>query len=117
MDEQQVWTLEERLWLEGEPAYGELVSGECLMAFPAPVGILKGVEITESLRGAPRWSSVRMNQRAVARPDNGVMVLAYLALAEREGAGPYVAYCTSTWRAREDRWRLIQHQQSPEPPE
>ena len=115
MDEKQAWKREERLWLEGPAAYAALVSDHCLMAFPEPVGILKGAAIIESVRGAPRWTSVRMTRRSVGSPDDGVVVLAYLAVAERGESDPYVAYCTSTWRPELDQWRLIQHQQTPEP--
>jgi hypothetical protein len=40
-------------------------------------------------------------------------MLAYMAEATREDADPYGAYCTSTYRRESDRWRLIQHQQTP----
>ena len=41
-----------------------------------------------------------------------LLVLAYKARGLRDGAAPYDAECTSTWRKAGDRWRLVQHQQT-----
>jgi ketosteroid isomerase-like protein len=84
------------------------------MAFPAPAGIIAGPEIVRSLADAPRWASVRMTETQVARPADDLLVLAYRAEGRRDGATPYRAYCTSTYRLTDDgRWRLVQHQQTP----
>lgn len=101
MTDEDAWRTEERL----DPA--------CVMAFPAPAGIMHGAGIAESLAGAPRWSSVAMADRHVGRAVPDVHVLAYRARAQSDGAAPYEAYCTSTYRRDGDRWRLVQHQQTP----
>lgn len=51
------WKTEERLWREGAAAYEELMTGDCFMVF-GPVGIPERDRIVESVRAAPRWSSV-----------------------------------------------------------
>jgi hypothetical protein len=71
--------------------------------------VFAGPAIAESLKGAPRWRSVRMTERRTARPSGEVTVLAYRARAEREGQAPYDASCTSTWVDG----KLVQHQQTP----
>ena len=83
------------------------------MAFPAPAGIVRGPGIARSLAGAPRPSSVAMAETHVGRPAPDLLVLAYKARGLRDGAAPYEAYCTSTYRGAGDRWRLVQHQQTP----
>jgi hypothetical protein len=113
MNEQDVWRLEERFWLGGTDVYDELLSPECVMAFPAPAGIMKGANITRSLRGAPRWLSVTMAEQTIGRPEAETIVLAYRANGQRKGVGAYIAYCTSTYRLTGGRWNLVQHQQTP----
>lgn len=83
------------------------------MAFPAPAGIIAGPAIAQSLADAPRWASVEMAERHVGRPAADLLVLAYKARGVRDGAAPYGAYCTSTYRRDGDRWLLVQHQQTP----
>jgi|SRR5690606_29826650 len=116
MNDTDLWSLEERLWLEGADAYGDLVAPDALMAF-APIGILQGDAITESLAGAPRWTTLALTGRAIASPDAETRVLAYHARASRADAAPYAALCTSTWRRHPPGWRLVQHRQTPEEPE
>ena len=113
MNDQEAWVLEERLWLEGAHLYGTLLSPECVMAFPAPIGIMKGAAITRSLQGAPRWSSVKMTELTIGRPDEETIVLAYRAEGQREGANAYVAFCTSGYRFDNGCWKLVHHQQTP----
>lgn len=112
MKDDEVWAQEERLWLEGADAYRELLDPCCLMAF-APVGILSAPDIVDKMDEAPRWSSVKMSEKAVGRPDDETMVLAYRAAAESEESTDYAAYCTSTYRHLEGRWVMVQHQQTP----
>ena len=113
MDDATAWVLEERFWLDDDAQVLAAVDPECIMAFPAPTGLLAGPSIAWSLAGAVRWSSVQMTERRVARPGPGVLVLGYRARGERKGARPYEAFCTSTYRATEHGWMLVQHQQTP----
>lgn len=111
MDDVAIWALEERLWLEGPELYHEVLHPACLMAFPE-MGVMHASDIFESLEQAPRWQSVTMSGKAVARPDRETIVLGYEAEGRRAGAEAYVAYCTSTYRWDGGRWRLVQHQQT-----
>jgi hypothetical protein len=113
MTDDRAWTEEELFWISGEEHYRKMLDDECIMVFPAPAGIIAGPDIALSLKNAPRWSSVEMTDKQVRRPSPDVMVLAYRAEATRQDADPYGAYCTSTYQQEADRWRLIQHQQTP----
>lgn len=113
MDDAAVWAQEERFWTAGEDHYAGVLDPDCLMAFPAPAGLMAGAEIAPSLAAAPRWASVEMTERRIARPGTGLLVLGYRALGRRDGAAPYEAYCTSCYRDAGGGWRLIQHQQTP----
>lgn len=113
MNDETAWGMEERFWLGSVEDNEGVLSPECVMAFAEPVGILSGGAIVESLRSAPRWASVDMTERVIGRPDQATLVLAYRAEGSREGADPYRAYCTSTYRRIGAEWLLVQHQQTP----
>ncbi|WP_029029189.1 nuclear transport factor 2 family protein [Salinarimonas rosea] len=112
MNDDAAWALEERFWLDGPSFYRETLHEGCVMAFPG-MGLLRVPDILRSIEHAPRWSSVRMHDRILARAGDDVVVLGYGAEGRREGAEPYRCLCTSTYRADEGRWTLIQHQQTP----
>lgn len=107
----QLWDLERRFWLEGPEHYARALDPGCVMVFP--FGVLQGAAIAASLDGAPRWTSVDMAERTLARPTDDLVVLAYRARGERAGAEPYAAWCSSTYRRDGAGWRLVQHQQTP----
>lgn len=113
MTDDEAWRAEERFWTGGAEHYGEALDPACVMAFPATAGIIAGPAIAESLAGAPRWASVEMAERHVARPAADLLVLAYKARGVRDGAAAHEAYCTSSYRRDGDRWLLVQHQQTP----
>ena len=113
MTDEDAWRMEERSWTGGEDHRREVLDPACVMAFPPPAGIIQGPGIAQSLAGAPRWSSVTMAETHAGRPSEDLLVLAYKARGRRDGAAPYDAYCTSTYRKAGDRWRLVQHQQTP----
>ncbi len=111
MDDAEAWALEERFWTGRAPAFDKLLDPACLMAFPGK-GVMRAADVLESLAGAPRWASVEMAERHVGRPAPVLIVLAYKACGLRDGAAPYTAHCTSTYRRDGGRWLLVQHQQT-----
>ncbi len=111
MRDEQAWALEQRFWLEGAGVYDGLLDPACLMAFPG-MGVMRAADILESLKGAPRWASVEMTDRTVGRAGEAVIVLGSTAEGRREGAAPYRAFCTSTYRDEGGTWKLVQHQQT-----
>lgn len=114
MDDERVWAFEESLWVGDAEHYRALIDDECLMVLPAAPFIATGQQAVDAVAGTPRWSKVDLSERQVARPQEGLIVIAYKAVAEREGTAPYEAHCTSTLRRlSHDEWRVIQHQQTP----
>ena len=107
-----LWEREQRFWLDGSDFYREHMTRNALMVFPKPVGILKGDEVLQSLKGAPRWKSVDLDRRSIAEAGD-TTVLAYEATGLREGGEPYSALCCSTYVKDGGRWKLLAHQQTP----
>ena len=70
----------------------------------------------DSITKAPRWADVTFsNQRAIA-PAADVVVLAYDARAHRDvGESEYQAHCSSTFIRIAGDWKLVGHQQTPDP--
>lgn len=112
-DTEQLWALEERFWTGGADYYCSVLHPECLMVFAEPAGILAGDEIVEGLEQAERWIGVEMTDRLTIRPGDDAAVLAYRAEARRETGEPYRCNCSSTYLRDGERWRLVQHQQTP----
>ena len=114
MDDDRVWSFEASLWTGDAEHYRALIDGECLMVLPAPPFVLSGAQAVRAVSDTPRWTKIDLSERQVSRPQEGVIVIAYKAHAEREGVPSYQAHCTSTYRRlAHDEWRVIQHQQTP----
>ncbi len=114
MEDERVWAFEESLWTADAQHYAESIDQECLMVLPAPPFVFSGAQSIEAVSQTPRWSRVELSERKVARPQEGLIVVAYHARAEREGTAPYEAHCTSTYRRLgHEQWQVVQHQQTP----
>ena len=114
MDDERIWASEESLWTADAQHYRESIDPECLMVLPAPPYVMSGEQSIQAVTQTPRWSKVILSNRQVARPQEGLIVIAYKARAEREGSAPYEAHCTSTYRRLgPEEWRVVQHQQTP----
>ncbi|WP_033919444.1 hypothetical protein [Sphingomonas sp. 37zxx] len=114
MDDDRVWTFEESLWTGDAEHYREAIDAECLMVLPTPPFVLSGTQAIEAVADTPRWDMVRFSDQRIARPQEGLIVVAYGVEAKREGEEPYSAHCTSTYRRIEhELWRVVQHQQTP----
>ena len=112
MADDGLWKTEEGLWTGGVEAYEEYLDVDCIMAFPPPVGIMRRKSILDSISKASRWTAVEMVDRQLSRPREDIAVLGYRARAKR-GEESYGAMCTSVYVARDARWRMVQHQQTP----
>lgn len=113
MEDARVWEFEESLWTADADHYRESIDDACLMVLPAPPFVFTGEQAIAAVIGTPRWSSVELSERQVARPEEGLIVVAYRARADRDGES-YEAHCTSTYRRLgHDDWKVVQHQQTP----
>ncbi|MDO9428478.1 MAG: DUF4440 domain-containing protein [Methylobacterium sp.] len=113
MDDDRVWSFEKSLWDGSPDHYRELIDDECLMVLPHPPFVLSGQQAIEAVANTPRWTSVAFSKEQIARPQEGIIVVAYQVAASRDDE-TYEANCTSTYRRLEHEvWRVIQHQQTP----
>ena len=94
--------------------YQHSIDDECLMVLPAPPFVHTGQQAIEAVKDTPRWEQVELSERQVARPQEGLIVVAYRARAAKSDTQPYDAHCTSTYRRLgHDHWVVVQHQQTP----
>ena len=107
-----LWQMETDFWLKGTAFFETALAPDAIMVFPAPVGVLKGRAILDSLQGVPRWTSCRFEDK-VASQAGDAAVLVYRVSALRAGTEPYRATCTSTYVRHSERWLLLAHQQTP----
>ena len=113
MDDDRVWSFEKGLWDGGPDHYRELVDDECLMVLPHPPFVLSGSQAIEAVANTPRWTRVEISNGRIARPQDGLIVIAYHVDAARDD-DTYEADCTSTYRRlSQGVWRVVQHQQTP----
>lgn len=113
MEDNRVWEFEESLWTADAEHYRSAIDDACLMVLPSPPYVMSGEQAIAAVTDTPRWSSVELSERQVARPEEGLIVVAYKVDATR-GDERYVAHCTSTYRRLDhDVWRVVQHQQTP----
>ena len=116
MDDNRVWAFEEGLWTGTPEHYRELVDDECVMVLPMAPFVLTGQQAIKAVADTPRWSNVVLTEKQIIRPQEGLIVIAYKAQAEREGLSAYIAFCTTTVRRLEHEvWRVVQHSQTPPP--
>jgi hypothetical protein len=113
VDDDRIWNFEESLWTADAAHYEESVDDECLMVLPSPPFVFTGQQAIDAVKDTPRWEQVSLTERQVARPQEGLIVVAYKAEAHKGGEA-YTAYCTSTYRRLEHEvWTVVQHQQTP----
>jgi hypothetical protein len=110
--EDMLWEMEERFWLDGADAARTRIADNAVMIFPYPAGILQGEAGVAGMAAAPRWRTVRMDDRVCSRKGS-VAVLAYRVSAERAEDPIYRALCASTYLDDGGDWRLVSHQQTP----
>lgn len=113
MDDNRIWEFEQGLWTGDAAHYRELIDDACVMVLPRHPFVLSGEEAIAAVADTPRWTAVTFSEQQVARPQEGLITIAYKAEASREGATGYTAWCTTTMRwLAHDVWRVVQHQQT-----
>ena len=113
MEDTRIWAFEESLWTEGRENYQKKVDDQVVMVLPQPPYVFTGQQAKDAVSNTPVWTQVELTERQVMRPEEGLIVVAYHARAERDGEA-YEAHCTSTYRRlAHDDWKVVQHQQTP----
>ncbi|MDX9849410.1 MAG: hypothetical protein RBT01_02795 [Anaerolineaceae bacterium] len=114
MNDNKIWENEEMFWLGDANYYEQHLSEHAWMVFAPPVGILERNQIISSLTQGPRWQSVIFSDKKLKSIKNGVMMLSYLATAERKDLDtPYKALCSSAYSMEGNNWLMFFHQQTP----
>ncbi len=113
MDDARIWEFEESLWTGDAGTYRELIDDECIMVLPSQPHVLTGQQAIEAVSNTPRWQKVGFSEQSVARPQEGLIVIAYHAEASKQDGESYKAWCSSTIRRLgHDEWRVVQHSQN-----
>lgn len=113
MDDSRVWQFEISLWLGSAEDYRQEVDPACVMVLPDDPFVMSGSQAIEAVQGTPRWTEATLTRKIVARPHEGMIVLAYHVEVAREHDS-YAAYCSSTYhRLSHENWKVVQHQQAP----
>ena len=97
----------------GAEFYAETMADDGLMVFPGIV--LDKAGAIDAIRGAPPWASFELSDMRLVTMSDDAGLVAYRAVARRDGQPPYEAQMSSVYTRREERWLLILHQQSPTP--
>ncbi|MHA6722005.1 DUF4440 domain-containing protein [Sphingomonas sp. RS2018] len=113
MEDDRVWAFEDSLWTGDADNYREKMDADVIVVVPQPPYVLSGDEAVAAVADTPRWDEVGFTDERIARPQEGLIVVAYTVTASR-GDEEYVAHCSSTYRRLEHEvWKVVQHQQTP----
>lgn len=84
MDDHRIWAFEEGLWTGNATHYREAIDDECLMVLPAAPFVMTGGQAIEAVSKTPRWSKIDLSERQIMRPQEGLIVVAYKAVAVKD---------------------------------
>ena len=113
----EIEALERRGWEalsgpEGAAFYDDLMADDGLMIFSGLV--LDKAGTLRAIDGAPPWASFTLGDVQVIDAGDAA-VIAYHATSRRNGEAEYGARMSSVYARIDGRWRLLLHQQSPDP--
>ena len=113
----EIEALERRGWEAlsgpaGASFYDDLMTDDGLMVFPGVT--LDKIATLRAIGGAQPWSSHQLDDVRLATAGDAAVVT-YRATAQREGEEAYEASMSSVYVRLDGRWRLILHQQTPDP--
>ena len=104
------WATEENFWLEGPNFYRAHMAKDAEMWFPDRPSPLKGDEILDALKTAPRWEAVVFSHQSMMVSQDRI-TLRYHATAQTDGQDVYDAHCTTVYLHDAGGLRLIEHRQ------
>ena len=113
----EVEELERRGWEAlsgpgGAAFYDRLMADNGLMVFPAMT--LDKAATIRAIAGERPWSTFRLDDVRVVDVGDSALIT-YHAASRREGQSEYRARMSSVYVRRGGEWRLLLHQQSPDP--
>jgi len=77
MEDDRVWAFEESLWRADPEHYREAIDPDVRMALPQPPFVFAGAAAVAAVARSPRWTEVRFADGTIARPQHGLIVVAY----------------------------------------
>ncbi len=126
--EDELFAIEEGFWSGGEEGRSPLPPGQagcglflahvderCLIAFPQMPdfqGVHSREEVAATARQPNRWRGLKISNRSMVQPAEGVAILSYRADVTRADGEPYSALIGSGYVKRGDGWKLCFHQHS-----
>jgi uncharacterized protein (TIGR02246 family) len=113
----EIEELERRGWdalsgPDGATFYEDLLADDGVMVFPGLT--LNKAATVRAIAGERPWSRYDLDEIHVAG-DRDAAVITYHATSQREGEDEYRARMSSAYARRDERWRLLLHQQTPDP--
>jgi hypothetical protein len=112
----ELFDIEQGFWLSGGEHFLGHLSNACLLAFPQ-MGEMHGVftreQVAATATPANRWRDLRVTNRYLLRPHEGVAIISYQADVTRADGQPYAALVSSAYVQEPDGWKLAFHQHSP----
>lgn len=112
--EEHLLGLEEQFWKGDADFYRLSLTDDSLMVFAEPIGILTKDRTIETLASSPRWGEIRFEDVHMVQLAEDSAIVAYKAVARREGAGSgYSALVSSAYVRRGGSWKLAFHQHTP----
>jgi hypothetical protein len=108
-------TMERKLWSGGQAAYRGTLDDDCLIAFTERAGVTSRDSIAKQADGN-RWDGLDIEVEGFLQPTDDVALLTYHATAVRDEDEPYEARVSSGYVRRGGDWKMMFHQQTPLPP-
>ncbi len=109
--EQELLTIEERLWTGGPDAYRRHADEQCLVVFTEMAGVMSREDIVKTAEKG-RWKDIAMEEKGIARLSDSAAVITYECTAKRKDGKPHHALVSSGYVKRGDGWKLAFHQQT-----
>jgi hypothetical protein len=97
----------------GAAFYSEFMADDGLMVFPGLV--LDKAASIQAISDTTPWLSYELEGVRLIGAMPHAATVVYGATAQREGGSPYRALMASVYVRREGNWRLVLHQQTPNP--
>jgi hypothetical protein len=105
-------TMERKLWSGGQAAYRGTLDDDCLIAFTEMAGVTSRDSIAKQA-DANRWHGLDIEVEGFLQPTADVALLTYHATAVRGEDEPYEARVSSGYVRRGGDWKMMFHQQTP----
>jgi Domain of unknown function (DUF4440) len=93
--------------------YGALLTDDALMVVPG--FIVDKAMFVQSVDSEASWTSFTVAEPRLTSLTPDAAILVYRARGRRTGRPDYVALMSSVYVKRDGQWRLVHHQQTPQP--